>query len=312
MDISYLSDFLAVAAELNFSRAAKSRNISQPALSNHVIALEEELGVRLLERTKRRVSLTNEGKLLLADAQRILDTFEEMHRFSKSNLIENRVITVGGFLDNSSVLGLLAHRINDFARTRGLNLKMMCDYDNQGDLFAKLEEKTLDLYVGYTNAVDSDEHPSIKSIPFFQDPFYVILNRKNPLAKKGSVTLSDLRDLAFVKLAGPQFASGLEQVVSACKRSGFEPKLHPTFVNSVFDCSLIDVGVNKCFVFAYGGFSGGFAFHARPELAVLPVEGENFSVSLFYNRYDPHALLGEFLQYVKECNQRLGDTEPTH
>lgn len=305
MDISYLSDFLAVAEELNFSRAAKNRNISQPALSNHVIALEEELGVRLLERTKRRVSLTHEGKLLLSDAQRILETFDKMHRFNKCDLIDNRVITVGGFLDNSSVLGLLAHRINDFARMHSLNLKMMCDYENAEDLFEKLEQKKLDLYVGYTNSVDLENHPGIKSVPFFQDPFYVILNRENPLARKNSVTLEDMKDLAFVKLAGPQFASGLEQLLSACRRHGFEPKLHATFVDSVFDCSLLDVGVNKCFVFAYGGFSGGFAFQARPELAVLPVEGENFSVSLFYNQEDTHRLLSSFLEYIDDCAKEM-------
>lgn len=303
MDISYLSDFLSIAEELNFSRAAKSRNISQPALSNHIIALETELGVRLFERTKRHVSLTHEGKLLLSDAQRIMEIFDKMHRFDKCNLLDNRIITVGGFLDNLSVLGLLAQRINDFARLRGFNLKMICDYDNVENPVEKLECKKLDMCVGYENSINPESHPDIQSMPFYQDPFYVILNKENPLAQKTCVALEDLRDLAFVKLVGPQFASGLEQLLSACKRHGFEPKLHSTYVNSISDCSLIEIGVNKCFVFAYGGFSGGFAFRARPELAVLPVEGEHFAVSLFYSRTDQHSLLRAFLDYVDNCWQ---------
>lgn len=298
MDISYLSEFLTVAEELNFSRAAKTLNVSQPALSNHIIALEEELGVRLFERTKRRVSLTHEGKLLLADAQRILDTFEEMHRFNKRDLMENRVLTVGGFLDNPSVLGLLTCYVKDFSSAQGLNLKLMCDYDLSVSHQEKLEAKTLDLFVGYSNSLDLAACPSIASIPFCQDPFYVVLHKDNPLASQRSVTMKDLKDLALVKLAGPQYASGLEQVIDACARNGFSPKLHSTFVNTLTDCTLMEIGVNKCFIFAYGGFAGGFAFNARHDLAILPVEGESFTVDLFYNQEDVPPLLEHFLEYV--------------
>ena len=75
-DLKHLSTFVAVAEELNFHRAAQRLMMAQPAVSRIVLELEERLGVKLLERTTRRVRLTESGRYLLEEAQAILDRIE--------------------------------------------------------------------------------------------------------------------------------------------------------------------------------------------------------------------------------------------
>lgn len=75
-DFRKLRYFRVLAETLNFRRAAESLGIAQPSLSRHIRELEEDLGVKLFERNKRKVSLTSAGTELLSGVRAILDQFE--------------------------------------------------------------------------------------------------------------------------------------------------------------------------------------------------------------------------------------------
>ena len=77
MEVRHLRYFVAVAEELNFSRAASRLHVAQPGLSQQIRVLEAELGLRLFDRTKRRVNLTAAGSLLLAEAYAVLSRFDQ-------------------------------------------------------------------------------------------------------------------------------------------------------------------------------------------------------------------------------------------
>jgi len=76
MELRQLRYLIALAEELNFTRAAASEHIAQPALSQQIRRLEDELGLALVERTTRHVSLTEAGQLLVVRARRIIAELE--------------------------------------------------------------------------------------------------------------------------------------------------------------------------------------------------------------------------------------------
>src|ERR1700719_2768866 len=78
MEVRHLRYFVAVAEELSFTRGAEKLRIAQPSLTRQIKDLEEELGVRLLDRTKKKVKLTREGEFLLEQAKRLLGFSDEI------------------------------------------------------------------------------------------------------------------------------------------------------------------------------------------------------------------------------------------
>ena len=114
MELRHLRSFVAVAEELHFHRAAARLHISQPPLSQQIKALEQELGVRLLDRNRRGVALTPAGAALLPEARAILAAVEEAReltrRVARGEVGRLRVGFVGSAMHGALPRLLRTHR----------------------------------------------------------------------------------------------------------------------------------------------------------------------------------------------------------
>jgi DNA-binding transcriptional LysR family regulator len=216
--------FVAVAEELHFSRAAERLHIGQPPLSLQIQAIERELGVTLLNRNRRKVELTEAGKLFLVEARaalaqaaRAVDTAKRAARGEVGNL---RVC----FTTSAPLTTVFTRTVREFRETLpAVHL----------DLRIHISQRILDgllldeFDVGLIRPAASHPIPAgLSAFPVVQDRLLLVLPADHALTRwKGRVPLKALEGERFVLRQRGTGAGFYEQVLQICARAGFAPNV---------------------------------------------------------------------------------------
>jgi DNA-binding transcriptional LysR family regulator len=165
MDIRQLKYFLAVAEEEQITSAANKLNISQPPLSQQIKQLEDELGVKLLDRGSRKVQLTEAGKLLRSKAEKILELTDEAYKELKDyNKGVTGTLSIGTVSSSGSLF--LPERIQEFSGNYpGINFEIW-----EGNTYRILEHLSSGLI-----------EIGIVRTPFNIEDFHSILLEREPM-----------------------------------------------------------------------------------------------------------------------------------
>jgi DNA-binding transcriptional LysR family regulator len=221
MELRHLRYFVAVAEELNFTRAAAKLHLAQPSLTRQVQNLEAELGVRLLDRSRNQVVLTQEGRSFLADARRILDlTTESILAVQRLSRGEDGTLNIA-YLPSFD-FELLPETLQTFRRAFphvGLNLFDM----NPAEQLQAIEAGTIDL--GYVGLPLSRANNGLQGESIARHRIMVVLPTKHPLAGKRQIELRELEPMFFVGMSektNPGFRDWLHRT---CQSAGFTPRV---------------------------------------------------------------------------------------
>lgn len=192
MELYQLKIFKDLATELSFVRAAQLNFITQPAVSSQIKRLEQELGLKLLERTPRRVSLTNEGRLILPYAEEILRSSQNL--MTLSGEVVHRP---GGEVKIASIHSIGMYEIGPLLKRFLLvcpKIHVRLQYLQSAEIYELLIKKKIDLgIVAY-----SQPHPLIQITPFGTDRLVLIVPPTHRLANKQRVNLSQIDGESFI------------------------------------------------------------------------------------------------------------------
>ena len=190
MELRQIRYFLALAEELNFSRAAQRLHIAQPPLSRQIRELEEEIGAKLFHRTKRQVQLTAAGKLFMTKAYEILDQVEQARirtRMTSTGMEgEIRIGFTGAVHDMIPTLQEFRKRFPKVI----ISLKHM----NSAEQIEALLENKLDIGVVGIPVKNNQ----LEVFPLPKVHFMAVLPDNHPLVKRESLYLRDLKDETFI------------------------------------------------------------------------------------------------------------------
>ncbi|MBT0668005.1 LysR family transcriptional regulator [Novosphingobium profundi] len=224
MELRHLRYFVCVAEEMHFGRAAKRLGISQPPLSQQIRAMEEEMGVRLFDRTSRRVRLTEAGALFLPEAQATLRqadyALQTARRAGRGETGRLRI----GFSTSVAFVPHVMDRLAEFRRRNPL-VALQLDDIPRNEQLVRLDRGEID--IGIVRVFETLELPTgFHATCLQRDGMALAMRRDHPLAlQAANPTLADLRGEALIMYGSINGAGFNEHLVAHCEAAGFHPHI---------------------------------------------------------------------------------------
>jgi len=217
MTIIQLRYFNAVCQYLNITRAAEALQVSQPAVSNAIRDLEEELSVKLFYRVKKKMAITKEGEFFLDKSMQIVSAVDSLSASMKEMAENSSLIRIG----ISPIFNTLYFpQIISSFRTQYPSIKLSIEECGSLDCRAKVLNNELDLAIAVTNDITS---PRLNTRDIISTRLVYVVSKKHPLAGHTVVNVEDIGDSPMILSGSGSYSNAL--INNLFKSRGMQPNV---------------------------------------------------------------------------------------
>jgi DNA-binding transcriptional LysR family regulator len=297
LELRHLRAFMVLADELHFGRASVRLGLSQPSLSLTIQRMEERLGARLLDRTRRRVQLTEAGRTLHSRLGPLLSGVD--------SLLADTIRTARGERGRLIVAfaaSVMFHTLPTWIGSyRALHPEVSLELRElpTGLQLAGLRSGTLD--VGFLREPAPDPEFHFETV--MEEELVIALSGSHPLAQHPprSLDLRALKEEPFI-LFPAELAPGLHrQVMSLCEEAGFTPRVVQESRELYTTVSLVEAGIGVTVVPASIQKMGWRGVH------YLPIPGVRTRIDMAWRARDPRPVVLPFVALVRDRLDRPHD-----
>jgi DNA-binding transcriptional LysR family regulator len=302
MELRHLRYFVAVAEELNFTRAAERLGIHQPPLSQQIKQLEEELGTPLFRRRTRGLELTDAGKLLFEEARAILRQVEHA-----TTGVQRRARGETGRIIVGSAGATYFHPlIPAVIRNYGMQYPEVILAPRASStalLIARLVAGQVD--IAFIRPPISDRE-GIAITTLVDEDFVIVVPAGHRLSNSASAPLAALAEEKFVLFPRELNPGAYDALISACRRAGFTPLLGQEAPQIVSIIPLVAAGLGVSIV---PRSTSRILFDG---VCYLSIEGESprAKISLAYRRHDRSPAVRNFVAVARRSVRTTSVSNP--
>lgn len=222
MNIRHLRQFRVLAEELHFRKAAERLDMTQGPLSLAIQALEEDLGTRLFDRTRRSVQLTPAGQALLEDVPGILERIESTRSHVRRVVTGESGRLELGFTSASSLLPFFPQAINAYRLSSAKVVVTLKELPSNLQIQALLANQ-LDAGLLRSRAPDKTSELVFKHL--LDEPLVVAMRHNHPMAAQSDVSLEELRHEPFIAYPSDSGVVLSETIMILCAKRSFTPNV---------------------------------------------------------------------------------------
>lgn len=241
MELRQLRSFIAVAEDGNISRAAQRLHLTQSALSRQIKALEEDLGVLLLDRGAHSIKLTQEGEVLLKEGRAVVERADLA--ISKVQAAGKAITLRVGYAPSLTV-GMLSVAIEAFTQRHPRVRVELLDLSSV-EMQAGLDQGTLDIVV---SVLPLKPDPSSQWERLHDEEWRLAINRNHPLNSKKSIAASDLDGQRMVLFCQRDYPEYWQRVTAWFKQQGINAKVAGEYDGANSLVSAVEAGLGAALV----------------------------------------------------------------
>ena len=259
MEIRQVQYFLSIVKTGSFSAAADEHYISQSSLSKKISALEDELGVPLFDRSKRKVSLTDAGEVFLEHARKIHGAYKAM------------IVDLGGFKSDMDTFSIAAIPvIAQYGITTYIaqfkevypGIHFTLEEMDGLNILSALEEHRFDVAFTRHNFLDDEKFTSLE---ICKDKLLVVVSKKNRHATRSHISIKELSDDNFIVF---DRVTDLHQLIlEECKKAGYAPTIFYSSHRKVSVFGLVGANIGLTLLPAKI-----YEYHKHTDVLALPLE----------------------------------------
>lgn len=245
MELRHLRYFITVAEELNFSRAALRLYTAQPSLSQQIKDLEEEVGAKLLHRTKRKVELTEEGIVFLEQARLTLEQADKAISMTRQVLKSRQQQLTIGFVPVVE-MKIFPYVLPNL-RLQAPDLKIELISMNNTEQINALKKGEID--IAFTRDDTNDEE--IQSHFVLKEPLIFLLPKNHPLSRYDRIPVKALNNIDFIIPSEEQSYVLHHTILNFAKMHNIKFNIVQKADNILFNTNSIGMGLGCTILPAY-------------------------------------------------------------
>ena len=299
MELRHLRYFTAVAQHLNYSEASRRLHVAQPAVSQTILDLEDELGVKLLFRTRRSVQLTAAGTTFLRESEDILRRADEARRLAQ-RAARGEVGTLGIGFFGTAAAPILPALVQSY-RGKFPDVELHLYELNPDQQLAAFDDGRIDL--GFSRPLPPDRKFEFEQKTVYTDCLAVALPQAHPLARQKLVRLKSLGNETFVQFHRKGAPGLFDEVIASCRRAGFSPRIvnEPNFMATVM--TLVESGLGVSLI------PRCVRSLNRPNVAVRSITPKSAPIPLcaVWRQSDKNPVLAAFLDVLHAAIPQIRD-----
>ena len=294
MNITTLQYFVSAAELSSFTKAAKKHYVAQTAISQQIAKLEGHLGLKLFEREKNRVILTDAGQIFYEDIINVLHEYDIAIRKAKSfHQRQKKMITIG--YNYRHELQLLTEVIKEFEKLYS-QVEFVIKEGDGAELIDEVKNGLCDIFVNISCALSPADKEYVDQYTIYTGDMLLAVPENHPKARYEFLEAKELGEEEFIVLNVNNVFRGFQEMKEHCIKDGYEMKIADYAPSLGAQLMMVELERGVTFV------QDLLAEKEEGNIRYLPIHNSNhkYDVDIMWNKSNQEEFIHQFINFVRK------------